>query len=56
MLRLQLQNVNWRPVRLTLADGTIVAAYEIMLPTTLTKGGKTSGEIEYVYAATARFR
>jgi integrase len=56
MLRLQLRHVTWRPVRLTQADGTIVTAYEITLPPALTKGGKTTGEIEYVYAATARFR
>jgi integrase-like protein len=56
MLLLQLHHVNWRPVSMPQADGSMTEAYEIALPPTITKGGKTTGEIEYVYAATDRFR
>jgi hypothetical protein len=52
MLLVQLHHVNWKPV--TLDDST--EAYVITLPPTITKGGKTSGKLEIVYAATARFR
>jgi integrase len=56
MLGIQLTHVNWRPILLDLPDGSQTEAYEIVLPPVLTKGGKTTGETEYVYAVTARFR
>src|SRR5215510_9408545 len=44
MLRVQLHHVNWRPVTVTQADGSRLDAYEIGLPPTVTKGGKTTGK------------
>src|SRR5262245_10582272 len=52
MLHLQLHHVNWKPMLIELPDGTRVEAYEIELPPEITKGGKTTGETESVYAAT----
>lgn len=56
MLQIQLSHVTWRPVQLPQAEGPPLAAYEIRLPSALTKGGKTTGETQYIYAATDRFR
>lgn len=56
MMRIQLSHVNWRPVLLGTADGPPIEAYEIRLPPAITKGGKTTGKYETIYAATARFR
>jgi hypothetical protein len=56
MMRIQLSHVNWRTVLLTPQDGPAIEAYEIRLPPAITKGGKTTGRWETVYAATARFR
>ena len=55
MLLTQIKHVNWTPIRLTV-DGRTSTAYEIVLPPDVTKGGKTSGEDEVIYAATPRFR
>lgn len=52
MLRVQLNHVNWKPLRLDNGE----MAYVITLPPSITKGGKTSGRPEKVYVATARFR
>jgi hypothetical protein len=46
MLRIQLHHVDWKPMIVTQADGTRTQAYEITLPPTLTKGGKTTGQTE----------
>lgn len=56
MMRIQLAHVNWRTVLLTPQDGPPIEAYEIRLPPAITKGGKTTGQYETIYAATARFR
>jgi integrase len=56
MLRVQLEHVNWRPVTVCRDDGSQIEAYEIRLPPAVTKGGKTTGKMEYVYATTARFK
>jgi integrase len=57
MMRIQIQHIDFRRPRVVvLADGRRLEAYEIALPPALTKGGKTTGETEYVLAGTARFR
>lgn len=58
MQRIQLSHVNWTLLRLEgEGEGSpTIAAYQIALPPELTKGGKTTGEIEYIYAATPEFR
>ena len=56
MLQIQLSHVNWRTVLLAQAEGPPIEAYEVRLPPTLTKGGKTTGKVETIYAATTRFR
>ena len=56
MLRIRLHHVNWHTVLLQPADGPSIEAYVISLPPDITKGGKTTGKPETVYAATARFR
>jgi site-specific recombinase XerD len=55
MLRIR-YHVNWHTVLLQPADGPSIEAYVISLPPDITKGGKTTGKPETVYAATARFR
>ena len=56
MQRLQLHHVNWRTVLLHQEAGPPIVAYVITLPPEITKGGKSTGKSEEVYAATARFR
>jgi hypothetical protein len=56
MQALQVKHVNWRPITLVGEDGVELTAYEIRMPPELTKGGKSSGKFEVVYAVTDRFR
>ena len=53
---LQVKHVNWRPITLVGEDGVELTAYEIRMPPALTKGSKSSGKFEVVYAVTNRFR
>jgi len=50
MLDVQLKHVQFRPVMITV-DGQEYKVLTIELPPKITKGGKSTGEIEYVYAA-----
>lgn len=56
MLQIQMKHVNWKLTRLDGADGSVVLAYVITLPPDITKGGKSHGKPERIYAATPRFR
>lgn len=57
MMLVQLKHVNFRRPRVYVADdGTRVELYEIELPAANTKGGKTTGETQYVLAGTERFK
>jgi integrase len=56
MLLIQMKHVDWKLVRFDGADGSVVTAYVLTLPPSVTKGGKSSGKPERVYAATPRFR
>ena len=55
MMLTQIKHVTWTPKTILKGD-EVITAYEIVLPPTITKGGKTSGENEIIYAATPRFR
>ena len=55
MLKIKLEHVNWRLVPFTKADGARGQGYEITLPPEITKGGKTTGESQTVFAGTPRF-
>jgi len=57
MMLVQLKHVNFRRPRVYLAaDGTRVELYEIELPAANTKGGKRTGETQYILAGTDRFK
>jgi len=57
MMSVQLKHIAFRRPRvLVLPDGERLEAYEIELPPANTKGGKTTGEPEYILAGTKRFR
>lgn len=57
MMLVQLKHVNFRRPRVFIADdGTRVECYELELPPAITKGGKTTGETQYVIAGTDRFK
>jgi integrase len=56
MLEVQLKHVEKRPLVVVDPDGTRREVLRIALPAEITKGGATTGEIEYVYAATDRFK
>jgi integrase len=55
ILRVQLKHVDFKPVRVEL-DGEKREVFVIALPPQITKGGKTTGEIEYVYVGTERLK
>ena len=50
MLDVQLKHIQFRALPITV-DGTEYSVFPIELPPKITKGGKTTGELEYVYAA-----
>jgi integrase len=54
MLQITLAHVNWRLQRVRREDGTELAGYQLALPPELTKGGKRTGETQYVFVATER--
>ena len=57
MMLIQLKHVNFRRPRVyTDDDGVRHELYEIELPPANTKGGKTTGETQYVIAGSDRFR
>jgi integrase len=56
MLLLQIKHVDWTLKYFTPKDGARIPYYEIVLPPTITKGGRSTGKLERVYAATPRFR
>lgn len=50
ILKVQLKHIDFRPVKVEV-DGEVHEVFPIALPPAVTKGGKTTGETEYVYAA-----
>ena len=55
IVKVQLKHVNFTPIRVEV-DGAVRDVLVISLPPAVTKGGKTTGEQEYVYAGTERLR
>jgi integrase len=55
MLRVQLRHVDFKPVRVEI-DGEKRDVFVISLPPQITKGGKTTGQIEHVYVGTERLK
>lgn len=58
MMLIQLKHVNFRRPRIYLHPdtGKRIEVYEIELPAEITKGGKTTGETQYVNAGSDRFK
>jgi integrase len=50
ILDVQLKHIQFRAIPITV-EGTDYSVFPIELPPKITKGGKTTGELEYVYAA-----
>lgn len=55
MLRVQLKHIDFKPIHVEI-DGKNREVFVIALPPQVTKGGKTTGEIEYVYVGTERLK
>lgn len=55
MLDLQLKQIDFRPLLIEV-EGERQEVFKITLQPQITKGGKTTGELEYVYAASERLR
>ena len=55
IVRLQLKHVDFRPLKVRV-DGNLKEVMAIALPAAITKGGKTTGETEHVYAGTERLK
>jgi integrase len=55
IVKIQLKHIDFRPLRVDV-DGVIQEVFSIALPTAVSKGGKTTGEIEHVYAGTERLK
>ena len=55
IVQVQLKHVDFTPIKVTV-EGQVRQVFAIALPPAVTKGGKTTGEIEYVYAGTERLR
>lgn len=51
IVKVQLKHVNVKPIKVAI-DGEVREVLAIALPPAVTKGGKTTGEMEYVYAGT----
>ncbi|MEO7888860.1 MAG: site-specific integrase [Vicinamibacterales bacterium] len=55
IVKVQLKHVDFKPIEVAV-DGEVRQVLAIALPPTVTKGGKTTGETEYVYAGTERLK
>ena len=55
ILKVQLKHIDFKPIRVDV-DGVIQEVFVITLPASLTKGGKMTGELEYVYAGSERLK
>lgn len=55
IVKIQLKHIDFRPIKVAV-DGEVRDVLAIALPPAVTKGGKTTGETEYVYAGTKRLR
>lgn len=55
IVRIQLKHIDFRPLKVNV-DGETCEVLAIALPPAITKGGKTTGETEHVYAGTERLK
>jgi len=55
VVKVQLKHIDFKPLKVDV-DGEPQEVLAIALPAAITKGGKTTGEIEYVYAGTERLK
>ena len=55
IVKVQLKHVDFKPIKVAI-DEEVRDVLAIALPPAVTKGGKTTGEMEYVYAGTERLR
>lgn len=55
IVKVQLKHVDFKPIKVAI-EGEVREVLAIALPPAVTKGGKTTGEMEYVYAGTERLR
>ena len=55
IVKVQLKHVDFKPIKVAI-DGEVREVLAIALPPAVTKGGKTTGEMEYVYAGTERLK
>jgi integrase len=55
IVKIQLKHVDFKPIEVTV-DDEVRQVLAIALPPSVTKGGKTTGETEYVYAGTERLK
>ncbi|MEQ1574710.1 MAG: site-specific integrase, partial [Vicinamibacterales bacterium] len=55
IVKVQLKHVDFKPIKVAI-DGEVREVLAIALPPTVSKGGKTTGELEHVYAGTERLK
>lgn len=55
ILKIQLKHISYKATKVEV-DGQTEDVFVITLPPALTKGGKTTGELEYVYAGSKRLK
>ncbi len=55
ILKVQLKHIDFRPIKIEI-EGETVEVLPITLPACVTKGGKTTGQAEHVYAGTERLK
>jgi integrase len=55
IVKIQLKHIDFKPIEMTV-DDEVRQVLAIALPPSVTKGGKTTGETEYVYAGTERLK
>src|SRR4029077_11328330 len=55
IVKIQLKHIDFRPVKFEV-EGEKIEVLQIALPPSVSKGGKTTGKIEHVYAGTERLK
>ena len=55
IVKVQLKHIDFKPIKVEV-EGEVREVVAISLPPDITKGGKTTGEVEYVYAGTDRLK
>lgn len=55
IVKVQLKHIDFKPIKVEV-DGEVCEVLAIALPPDVTKGGKTTGDVEHVYAGTDRLK